>query len=48
VAARDILHNPVFEISNSPEGAVLTHGRAQQEGDGAFHLSMIHAQRNRG
>ena len=37
------LHNPVFEIDLA-EGAVLTHGRAQQEGDGAFHLSMIHAQ----
>ena len=36
------LHNPVFEIDLS-EGAVLTHGRAQQEGQGAFHLSMIHA-----
>ena len=36
------LHNPVFEIDLA-EGAVLTHGRAQQEGDGAFHLSMIHA-----
>ena len=36
------LHNPVFEIDLA-EGAVLTHGRAQQEGEGAFHLSMIHA-----
>ncbi|MCA3352295.1 MAG: Fe-S cluster assembly protein SufD [Roseomonas sp.] len=36
------LHNPVFEIDLA-EAAVLTHGRAQQEGDGAFHLSMIHA-----
>jgi Fe-S cluster assembly protein SufD len=36
------LHNPVFEIDLA-EGAVLTHGRAQQEGDAAFHLSMIHA-----
>ncbi|MFM7421165.1 MAG: Fe-S cluster assembly protein SufD, partial [Alphaproteobacteria bacterium] len=36
------LHNPVFEIDLA-EGAMLTHGRAQQEGDGAFHLSMIHA-----
>ena len=36
------LHNPVFEIDLA-EGAVLTHGRAQQEGEAAFHLSMIHA-----
>ena len=36
------LHNPVFEIDLA-EGAVLTHGRAQGEGDAAFHLSMIHA-----
>jgi Fe-S cluster assembly protein SufD len=36
------LHNPVFEIDLA-EGAVLTHGRAQQEGEGAFHLSMIYA-----
>jgi Fe-S cluster assembly protein SufD len=36
------LHNPVFEIDLA-EAAVLTHGRAQQEGEGAFHLSMIHA-----
>jgi Fe-S cluster assembly protein SufD len=36
------LHNPVFEIDLA-EGAVLTHGRAQGEGDAAFHLSIIHA-----
>jgi Fe-S cluster assembly protein SufD len=36
------LHNPVFEIDLA-EVAVLTHGRAQQEGEAAFHLSMIHA-----
>jgi len=36
------LHNPVFEIDLA-EAAVLMHGRAQQEGDGAFHLSVIHA-----
>ncbi|HYF09852.1 MAG TPA: Fe-S cluster assembly protein SufD [Acetobacteraceae bacterium] len=36
------LHNPVFEIAVA-EGAVLTHGRIQQEAAGAFHLSTIYA-----
>lgn len=36
------LHNPVFEIEVR-EGAVLTHGRMQQEAPLAFHLSTIYA-----
>ncbi len=42
LGARRYLHNPVFEIEVA-EGAVLTHGRMQQEAAGAFHLSTIYA-----